>query len=229
MKKFILALFSLIILSGCSANISLNIDDKNNVTEKAYLFEKNDIVQDSGMTKEEFLNSSYEILGSDSFMNYVHLKKYNNEDFGMEFSKETKGVCNAFKTSAFSDFFDKLDCFEKKNYYEIKAKSNYMIYSINEEELPTINNITIEVQLPESAISSDADIVEGNKYIWKYTKDNVATFNLKIKKYKTDSINIIKVETSNINIWIVLGVVLIIILVVSGILFIKYRKNKLQY
>ena len=229
MKKIILMLFGLIIITGCSANVNLNIDDKNNVSEKVYLYEQNDIIDGVETSKEEFLNSTYNFFKSDKILKYQFWKKYNSEDFGMEFTRNTKGVCDAFKTSAFSDFFDKLECVEKRNYYEIKAESSFMKCAEDESECFSAKNVNIEIQLPESAISSNADIIEGNKYIWKYNFGDVATFNLKLKRYKTGAMDIVNVKNVNANIWIVLGVILIIILVVSGILFIKYRKNKLQY
>lgn len=233
MKKFIFVIFAFIILSGCSANVNLNIDDKNNVTENIYLYEPNEVASENEMTKDEFIDSTYDFYRSEKISSYKSSRKYNDSDFGMEFSKTSNGVCNAFKTSAFSDFFDKFECNEDSDYYEIKAESNYMKCPSDSSECFFTDEVILEITLPENAISSNADIIENNKYTWKYLKDNDANFNLKIKKYNVDNTEYKKKENnknnSKGNLVIIIVIITLVLVIISFMLYKKIRKNKLEY
>ena len=232
MKKFILIVLSLIILSGCSAKVSLNIDDKNNVTENIYLYESNEVASEAEMTKDEFIDSTYDFYKSEKISSYKNSRKYNDSDFGMEFSKTSNGVCNAFRSSAFSDFFDKLECNEDSDYYEIKAESSLMKCPSDSSDCFFIDEVILDITLPENAISSNADIVENNKYTWKYLKDNDASFNLKIKKYKVINTQYKKEknkEDGNKNLAIIVVTIVIVLGIISFIFVRKFKKNKLEY
>lgn len=235
MKKIILVIISLVLLSGCSANVKITMDKENKVSEVVSLTESNDIIEKNEMEKDEFLDSTYEFYYFDNLKAYKKEKKYNDLDTGFDFSKSTNGVCNAFNTSAFASFFDNLKCTEEKDYYEIKAQSEHMNCSIESSDCFNINDVTIEVNLPERAISSDADIIEDNKYIWKYSKGNEAIFNLKVKKYKTSDAIISKItsdkETNNTvkTMAILLGGFIVVIVIVVIILYGKYKNKKIDY
>lgn len=230
MKKLVLVVIGIIILSGCTANVKLTIDSQDNVSEFISLYESNEIIKDNEMTKEEFINSTFEFYGTNKANNYIQKKKYNDLDTGVEFSRKSSNICESFKTSSFSDFFSEIDCIEKRDYYEVKAKSDFMICTC---ECSNVSDVVLEIQLPEKAISSDASIVEENKYIWKYSRNEQANFNLKIKRHKKSVSNLvknIKTDSGNLkNIILFFFSIVLMAGLVIIILYEKYKKNKIEY
>jgi len=225
MKKFIVIIICLFVLTGCSATAEMTIDENNKVSEKIYLFEDKKYFDESGMSLQDYVDFNLDFYGKKKFSNYDLSKYFEGNNLVALLSRKSDNLCLSIKYSGFSDFFETLDCKEEKNYFELKGK---MVKSCVGEcyEGFTYDNIKIVVNLPQKAIKNNADEASETKYIWNFDGQTDKDVYLKIKKITTKkSLN----SFTNKALIIALGIGVLIIVLAVIVLHNRYEKNKLEY
>lgn len=227
MKKYIL-LIMIIFLSGCSANLNIAINDSSinesiSIKEEKSLFNNisyNDYINEMvGQYKDDI--KSYEISNFDN-SDYVGIKlnkKYDND------------ICSSINNSKLKYISDNLSCVKDKNKYKITGSASYFICGDDCFMPPEISYGTLNITLPNKAIKSNSDSVDGNTYTWNFdnNKDNKFSLEFEIKDTKKDT-NIIDVNSKE-NRYAIL--IIILIIGVIGIIVIdlynKYKSKKIKY
>lgn len=226
-KRILVLIVFMIILSGCEANVTLNIDKNNNVNQTIKISQDNSILGNVGQNYSEYINDALD-YNSAKNIDYNRKDFHDDEKFGTIFTKKNTNICSELKSSYFSSFFYEMDCDETDSYYNVSAKTSYTYCPSDSSYCSDVEKVTITINLPEKAIFDDADMVEGNKYTWIYDRQEEGTLTLKFKKYKVNDI----LNSNNKDLASVLGVVIIIIFVISiavFVLFKKYKKNRIEY
>lgn len=187
-KKIIFLILSLFLLTGCTINYNLIIDN-NEITEKITLIDENIEITD------DTLNTI-----KDDYGNYYSIYYDSDPEECFEDNCPTY-IDNIFSAStvytdyykyreskAIKDFFGEIKINQNKKLVTItatpKTELQNILKDVNYIKAP-VNQLNINIILPFKVTSSNADKVEENTYTWTYNKDN------------TDKVITISYDTSN--------------------------------
>lgn len=211
--KIILMIFCLFILSGCSATYEINIKDDKIIenlkvieTDKS-LFDK---VNDTGWTIRDSFNS---ILQEDIFsVEEYKVKSLESEDqLGIEYSSTEESLLNS---SVLNQCYTNPIVNKEDDVVTIDTGSNFNCYDYYDN----LDNIKIVLKTNHKIISTNADFVDGDSYIWNITKDG--NKQLVISYYDSIVNNSTDYKT-------IIIIISIIVLLGIGLYFIirKYKKT----
>jgi flagellar basal body-associated protein FliL len=229
MKKIILVLFVLILLSGCTSTSNVIVSEEGKVTEEVILSEN----------KSNFPSDSYVKNMIDNYLQLYEedMEGYNYEDISdknylkVRLSKKFDNICSYFNDSSFvKKALSNVSCKKVNNTYEIKADVNSLSCEGDCLEGPLVDNIDFFLKLPNSAILENADEVENNTYAWHISGNDLNNINLIINNPNIEKVH--NKQESNKNIYIIIGVIIfIIILILLFIIYLvkKYKKNRFEY
>jgi len=168
MKK-ILVLICLLFLTGCTVNYEITIGD-NGIKEKATLIETNkalfDVRNDSGWTLRESFNALVEQAKDEFSVEDYSMKSLNSEDqLGVQYkSNDINSLKHSF---AINQCYNNPTMVENGNIITFSTGNDFKCY----EYYDNLETIKIVLKTNYKVISSNAEIVDGNKYIWNITKD----------------------------------------------------------
>ncbi len=224
MKKIFILLFGILLLTGCSANYNLTVDQSLSVRENI------DIIGDDRFK----MNSSYTI---DTMYDTI-LNTYSNNIDKNKINNVEKYLNNNNLSVKINNNYSNLDELSKSYYASLIYSNNFKIntneniitlssdnimnnlwiFMTDMEDDPLIKNLNINIKVPYIVTNHNADKVDekNNTYTWEY---NFQTTN-KIINISFDKNNIYVVENKTIK-------VLIYILIVLGIVGIGYFIYKL--
>ena len=227
MKKIKLILFicMIFVLTGCSLEYNLTINEDNSINEKVVASEKTNKMKT--LTR----------LNEDESVNYLfNMFKRNNEKINIS-SKSESGLTTATATTnheSIEDYSNKFtsDVFEKA----IVTKNDGIVtLTINQSEMLSksssnsliYDDIKVNIIVPFKVIDHNADKTHGDTYTWQINKDEDLK-NIKIsydENKMRNSLNLkLNEKTYNINYGIIVISVIIVLLLIS--LLVVYKKNK---
>ena len=229
MKKFIKIIFLCLIflITGCSVEYNLVINDDNSVNETVIATEKTKRMESQTRLKGDaaitYLYDMYKRDGeklstrTDSNNTYATVtKSYSSID---DYAKKFK-----------SDVFEKVSISKKNNNVNFSAKQSYMLGGNFSHQL-LYDEIKVNITIPYKVVKSNADKVNGNVYTWNIEKEKYKNIEISYEEgSKKNNINInIKNKTYNINYgFIVIGVILFIIIGIITVVSIKNKKNNIM-
>lgn len=185
MKKIILVLLMIFIATGCTATYDLEISpnglkesltiDATDINENEYMIDypQNVYYDEFGNNEDptkkvegiEYYNSSIKEKNNLKSINYNYL--FNIENF-----KRSSIVRNTFSTFIFKQYDHDKD--GKNDYMMISTTEDFNIFKSNNE----LENVTINIKCHHEVISTNADEVDGNTYIWHLTPNNTSSINM---------------------------------------------------
>ena len=225
-KKILVILLICFLFTGCTANVNINIDKNNSVTEEVLLSQN--IAELEGYGVSRYVDDEYEIrLGSNNLPNYKVDILDDNENIMRKYSNSYNNICILFKESVFKDYFDDITCTESNDTYEVVASSKYLSSGENE-----LQSLSLNITLPDKAVSSNANEVNENTYTWKFDDEKESKLELKIKKYSNKTIDKQKGYKNSKDTKLSIAIIILLILVIAficKILYDKYKSNKMEY
>lgn len=205
-KKIILLFICIFCLCGCSVKYELTVNDDLSLQEEVRLYEEKSFIKnnidssiDNGVNKIiDLYNSDEDNLGinlpnvanidsSDSSSIYYKIFKNYSAfgDFSSVILKEYfKGVSGIKEANKYSILISNL------NYDKIVSMTQKYQYKFN------IDKLYFYITVPFEVTKNNADYVDGNSYIWVFSKDNYnkdieLVFTSKKKEHQKESNNII--------------------------------------
>lgn len=192
-KSIILIVFS-IILCGCDANYNaqIGIDGvKENLSLKSVgveSYQKKDL--------KDFLQSFVDA----NIPMYFNPDEYDDMNGDKQDGVSYYNIVNNEVGIDVDGVFSLSDIYRsrviKACYNEVNIQKNANTYRINTnnkcnafDDYPLLKNLTIDLELLYDVIHSNADIVNGNHYIWKLNENNYENKNISIV-FSTDSLKI---------------------------------------
>ncbi|MBP3765757.1 MAG: hypothetical protein J6G98_01055 [Bacilli bacterium] len=219
MKKNILLIFVFFLLTGCSVNYTLEINNDLSVeesieaSESISYFEK----EFTFYERKDAIDSLWENMTSERDDNYTY--EYNNNDTGIIINKKYKSLDDYLNVKNYTQFFEKIDYSINGDIIKIESTGNFYPYNTQDYEKFIIDNFSLKIKTSYHVIKTNADKIEGNTLIWNInskTKDKKIYLEMNTSKNYTKDIRIIDFK-----------ILFAIIIVISTIvLYVYYRIKK---
>jgi hypothetical protein len=225
MKKVLIPIFCLFILTGCSkVEYNLIVTNDNKIREEIiipYENTKNNKKIVNNMMKKQQLAYHSSSLSKDYYYN-VNLDESNKQKLLLTYSYDY-GTNNIINSEAINSCFYKKDIISSDNKFIVKTEN---ISCLKDEYQQIVDEVTVSIKVPKNYknVHNNADKVVGNKYIWYFNNDNYETHYIDLEMDQTQP----KVKkTQNDNILILVVVCSIGILIVLFISLKSKHNNKI--
>lgn len=212
MKKKIILLLSIVLLSGCTINYDLNITD-NGIEEVINGKVSKEKVEND---KNEYnMNIYYDLLNNDQSVltnsDDVYSKNIieNKKSYNYTASYTYQSFDNLSSSRIINSCFEKNDILDEEDYYSVSLNGNfYCLYS---------DQVKINIHSDYAVISSNADKVNNNTYTWILSSDK-EDIELTLSKN-------IKYQESKNNSSPIRFICFIILVVLGAITYFLYKKK----
>lgn len=178
MKFIILILFTFLV-SGCSVDYYLLIDENNNFSEEIVMKAENSVESKNILEHEwpvKVFNSAPSVGDNPTPIEGV---EYYVTDTFLNHDYYNKKLTYQFSADRFGDAYSVLSCY--KNFYVTEqSKEKTMTLSTSSEFLcmqnfSNLSSVSVKIEVKNPVISHNADQVKGNVYEWEITRENYET------------------------------------------------------
>lgn len=231
-KIFILFIFG-IILSGCSSSENITIENTGVTNEEFKIFADNQYYYFQEDPISEYINSQVDPYRSELEQAGYSYDTYTTMDnSGIEIKKIYNNICSYFNNSHFiKRLYGSVICNETENYYEIRSNTS-LLYNGNESEnylLDNFDNVRFSLETELYIDDQNADEVDKNVYTWTFKRANLdKSFRLKILKHNLSN-NIVKPKNSSKTSYVVIGIIVLLVLFISYVLYMKHKRRQIDY
>jgi len=233
MKKVLLIIVAIFVLSGCSANYNLEIyneEYKENLVVKSLAADTTgmsdwNIPINANQSNADILLTTDKVTGVEYYTsksaftdNYYHYTY--NHDFTMKTYYKSYFAAKSY--DFFAVFYDDTDESGKKDLITITTSFENLVFT----KYADLDNLTINIKTNHRIYSHNADSVKDYTYTWQIDRDNYNDKSIQIRLYKDKYVlNYNNVLGKKLYIFlIVLGILLLAMLIV----FLRMRKaNKI--
>ena len=225
MKKNLILLFIVFLLSGCTVDYQLTIDKDGKVSEDTRAME------DKEFFKEYSKSSIGRVVGFliDPYSEELNKNNYNtntiiNSDTGgANLSKQYDSVEDYSKnTKLVGQFSDKVIYKEDGSKVTLSVKGKLSDQEQNQDKFP-IDSATIIIELPFEVTENNADKIVGRKYVWNLESGKEKEIKIVYNKNK-----IAKDNENNIVIYVLIGAVVLIIIGIIAVFNIKSKREEMN-
>ncbi len=227
MKKLSLLLI-LVLLTGCSVDYNLTINENNEFDESIYIQAENDSESQSLFNDPWPIKALYSDLDSGEYpeelegveyykSNLVLNNNYYLKKLSYKFNSENIYDNNSIKT-CYESFYVNKD--EKEKTISLSTSSKFLCM----ENYPSLNEVNIKINIANPVVTHNASKINGNTYEWNITRDNYENSGIIIKFKKEKEANEInRSKTPSPIIFIFLAVFFLILI---GLIVYKTKNNK---
>lgn len=230
-KKILILLFLIIMISGCQVNYNLTITSNSFNESSDIIPEDYDIYQNTNLNDflKSFTNNKISPFYNDideinevssSDINPTHSYSFNNLDRGINI-KYNYNQNDIVLSKMIKECFNEVNIQDNNQYIRINTSNECKAF----KRYSLLNNINIYIKTDLKVIYSNADSVNGNTYIWNIDKNNYNSKNISLTLYndnkgigdnKKEEIEEKKEEKKEFKLNIILVIVAIIMV---GLLF----------
>ena len=225
--KKLLILIVVILLSGCSVEYNLTINEDLSVNESVTATEKTHRMNsNTGLNTKSSVNYLYKMFDRDNLKTRIvsETKDYNTSATVKGSHDSIDNYVNNFT----SDVFKEVNYTKKDNVVTLTFPQTEVLSSTSSRSL-VYDDITVNIIVPFKVIDNNAKYVNRDKYTWKIEKEqdlqnikiSFDTSNLKYKKR-------ISIGNKTLNIrysYFILFSFVLIIAIIVAIVFINNKKN----
>lgn len=233
MKKVIICLVYIILLTGCSAKVDFNINSDSSVNENIVVSESRSKIKSASVEKyiKSVLDDNF---SSGELSDYTIENIIDNNNVGVRMSQSSdSSICLALKKSSLRYLSKSIDCTFENDIYHLTLIPDYLMCKEECYFKPEINNVVINITLPQGSIYDNSNVKNGNTYTWNFSGESDEKIDLKFivneEKLQND-VNKSKINNREM-ILVALGLILIVavIALVSISLYKKYKARKIEY
>lgn len=225
--KIFLILLTVVLLSGCSVEYNLTINEDSSVNEKVVAKEiTNRMKINTGLDKKESVYYLYDM--------------FNREDLDTNLTYKTEKNYTIATVTGFHDSVEayaqnfKSDVIKEINYTE---KNNIVTLQFNQDEIlsstasraPIYDEITINIEVPFKVVDSNAYESNRDVYTWKIKKDQkVQKMYISYDKTNLKKSRILSIGNNQYNIkyaYVAIVIILLILTIIVAIVYVNNRKN----
>ena len=208
LKIFIIGIL-LILVTGCSGNYNLKINDDMSINEELYLTIDN---SNNAYTKTlKIFKDDYEVVLSDNNVRITYNKKYDSIE---EYLLNSK---------VYHELIDEIQFNKSNNYIDLYVNQKLKVSNdngikMNGTNLVDLDVLQINIENPFDVNFSNAEIVNDNVYTWTIKKGDTEK---KIQMQFKPSLNIFPYKQVA-----VLSTVIVCILIIIFTIYGRYKKRQ---
>ena len=224
MKKVFILIALLLIITGCSASVTYEFNEKNIDSKIEFIFNQEEFKKyinensvheegrfDTPAQTEQFISDKYQNTTLIAIQEEGKFKYYNQSKYEKVDNQYRYLYNYSFDYKTFENNYYLNDCF---SHFIVVEDDKYYHYSISGDySCGYENNIKLNIKAKDKEIISNADTKKGDTHIWIILKEN-NDISFSISKAQ-------KEKTSIINTTYIIGFVLITILGIFG--FVLYK------
>ncbi len=172
MRKVIILLICLLLLSGCSATYDLYVGSM--LSDEIFLYDDNDVLETSDNydmekgTENYIENYAYQVNLFDSNFDYDR-EQYSNDKVSGYIYNYTYSYKNFSKKSMVYNCYDEINV-DRGDNIVIKTSNEFKCF----DKYSLLNDVTVNIHYSGKVIKNNADSVEDGVYTWNINKDNYA-------------------------------------------------------
>lgn len=232
-RQFIVLIGIILLLSGCTVDYDLNIDD-DFVNENLSFVENDNSKLDTIRTYGTFwmddisyrnLINEYmkmDIASTSDNKQFYDKQLISNNGVGMNLNSK-------FKLDNYSESKIAYNCYKYFNVdsedgiYTISTSKDFLCFN---DDYPLLEQVNINITTKYKVLENNADSVNGNTYSWVINKRNADNSKI-IIKFKTKSDNVFAniINEDNKFLIIILGAIGVIGLIIVFYVYLKSKKN----
>ncbi len=232
MKK-IFIFFVILLLTGCNVQYDLTITNKEEVREKFYVFIDNNTIDNSNMSKDEYLDYYSNLyLQNSGYENYKVDTKKGKDISSFIVTRNYENLNDYITSVSFKNMFYNATIERIGNYTSFETSKNQFLESIKNNEIVSEdmkkNTYTINIKFYNQVVNHNADEVDekNNIYTWIVNKDTTKnTLYFKIGPKVRYDVMILDYIQNNLLLLSIIGIIILFILITSLYIFIKIKKN----
>ncbi len=177
MKKTIIILLLLIIVSGCSAKYEIEIKDKKINEKSSFIINKKEVESDgiyytvSRIAGKYFLNVDF-LIGD--------TKEYYENENAIYQKRNTTSIDEYNSSDMLKYCYSAHNVLNEKKYYIISTSNTFECF----EKYQELDNVQIVLKTNHQVKENNADKVDGYTYTWNINKNNYNDKRIYIKLYK---------------------------------------------
>lgn len=225
--KFLLLIFGLFLLTGCTVEYNLEINEDLSVNEKVVATENtNRMKVNTGLGENESVNYLYEMFNRKELNTSISTNK--NNDNTVSIVNGYHNTLDDYINNFTSDIVKEANIIKDGDIVTLIFDQSEVLSSTSSRSL-IYDEIIVNITVPFKVTENNADSHKKNIYTWNINKDEKLkkikiSFDTKDFKYKKE----VKIGKLNFSIryeFIAIGIILLIILLISLIVFINNKKN----
>ena len=232
MKK-IFIFFVILLLTGCNVQYDLTITNKEEVREKFYVFIDNNTIDNSNMSKDEYLDYYSNLyLQNSGYENYKVDTKKGKDISSFIVTRNYENLNDYITSVSFKNMFYNATIERIGNYTSFETSKNQFLESIKNNEIVSEdmkkNTYTINIKFYNQVVNHNADEVDekNNIYTWIVNKDTTKnTLYFKIGPKVRYDVMILDYIQNNLLLLSIIGIIILFILITFLYIFIKIKKN----
>lgn len=232
MKK-IFIFFVILLLTGCNVQYDLTITNKEEVREKFYVFIDNNTIDNSNMSKDEYLDYYSNLyLQNSGYENYKVDTKKGKDISSFIVTRNYENLNDYITSVSFKNMFYNATIERIGNYTSFETSKNQFLESIKNNEIVSEdmkkNTYTINIKFYNQVVNHNADEVDekNNIYTWIVNKDTTKnTLYFKIGPKVRYDVMILDYIQNNLLLLSIIGIIILFILITSLYIYIKIKKN----
>ena len=203
--KYFIVIVCFLLLCGCTSSYNLIIDD-DSFREEININMENDIYRLYPFDENNIEFKQYPIYQDNSKLYDTKvIDNGNNKDILLSYSYKPSEFKNS---NALNLCFDKFVYKYDEDFYEIDLYGEFKCLYNNED-------LDIRIITDKKVISNNADIVNGNTYVWHINKDNKDQVSINIK---------ISNKKSGFN-YLLVGAIILGVIALGVYFVLVYRRN----
>lgn len=175
MKKIIILIFSLFLLSGCTATYNLTILDEKNIKEELIINDDTMTLEEANLNFSDILIDSTIIVDDDDLSTIS--EKYPRYNKKIEDINNVRRVTYSYDSFNFNTLKNSNIAKAGFNNIGIINNSGKIQLSTNNSlkailEYPTLNSLIINIKTDYKVVEHNATNVSGNVYSWSFNRND---------------------------------------------------------
>lgn len=179
MKRIIILLTLILLLTGCSVKYDITITDTEKIKEQITITVDNETALKSSNSLEEYLDYYSNIYTDNQGYGEFAVKTKKGKEFSKFIVKNTYNNLNDYTSSfSFLSMFNKASIERVGNYVTVTTSENEYLKTINGDEFLDeeffYDDFQISIKFYNKVVNHNADYVDekNNIYTWDVTKNN---------------------------------------------------------